>query len=276
MKLSDLTALPVHPFADAFPMISDDELLSLAQDIEVNGLLDPLVTLDGQLLDGRNRLAALRKTNLSEVATVEYTGSDPLTFVLSKNLHRRHLTPIQWVEVGAKLRDPLAARGQGARTDLASADAMLPVGKTAAIVAEGLGSAVSERTLERGWKAMTDAPDLWEKAKQDGKGVNWAYEQMRKANPPGPAATAGDKVQSEPRPQYGIDTGADTSWRLPEREVSYAERRSTAIEILIRNATRVAESITQYAVTDGDLADSNEELSPEHARILADFFAGLA
>ena len=49
-----------HPACLLFPRLADDELRALADDIRQNGLLNPIVTLDGAILDGRNRLAACR------------------------------------------------------------------------------------------------------------------------------------------------------------------------------------------------------------------------
>ncbi len=39
----DVFALPVHALADKFPMLGEDGLLELANDISENGLRDPLV-----------------------------------------------------------------------------------------------------------------------------------------------------------------------------------------------------------------------------------------
>jgi ParB-like chromosome segregation protein Spo0J len=50
------TKRPVHPIADLFPMMTDEELANLAADIKANGLIHPIVVdKDGVLLDGRNR-----------------------------------------------------------------------------------------------------------------------------------------------------------------------------------------------------------------------------
>lgn len=50
-----------HPYADAFPMASEDELAELASSIAAVGLIHPVVlTPKGEVLDGRNRLAACK------------------------------------------------------------------------------------------------------------------------------------------------------------------------------------------------------------------------
>lgn len=82
----------VHPAADLFPMLEDEELRALADDIAEHGLNNPVVLMpDGSLLDGRNRYAACRLIG-TEPATRTYTGSDPIGFVVSENVKRRHLT----------------------------------------------------------------------------------------------------------------------------------------------------------------------------------------
>lgn len=84
--------LEVHPLAALFPMMTDDELQDLADDIRENGLLHPIVLdADGVLIDGRNRLRAC------EIAEVEpqfesLNGHDATAFIVSANLARRNLT----------------------------------------------------------------------------------------------------------------------------------------------------------------------------------------
>lgn len=81
----------VHPSADIFPMMSDDELTSLAADIKANGLLHPIVVdNDGTLIDGRNRLRACEIAGV-EPEIVSLNGHDPIAFIVSANLARRNL-----------------------------------------------------------------------------------------------------------------------------------------------------------------------------------------
>lgn len=93
-----------HPLAELFPMLSDKETAELADDICTYGQRDPIVLHEGMILDGRNRLAACRFAEI-EPHFVDYDGDDPLGFVLSKNLHRRHLTESQRAMVAARIVD---------------------------------------------------------------------------------------------------------------------------------------------------------------------------
>lgn len=81
----------IHPAAAVWPMLSEPDLRRLADDIAANGLVHPIVLdEDGQVLDGRNRLAACKIAGV-EPEFVSYDG-DPIAFVLSANNERRHLS----------------------------------------------------------------------------------------------------------------------------------------------------------------------------------------
>jgi ParB-like nuclease family protein len=83
---------PVHPIADLFPMMTDEELANLAADIKANGLISPIVVdKDGVLIDGRNRDRACEIAGI-EPATVLFEGDDPRAFIIASNICRRHLT----------------------------------------------------------------------------------------------------------------------------------------------------------------------------------------
>jgi phage N-6-adenine-methyltransferase len=91
-----------HQYANLFPMLSGDALEGLKADIEQHGVRDPVVLLNGEILDGRNRYTCARELGI-EFPTVEYTGDDPLAFVISHNLHRRHLTESQRASIAARV-----------------------------------------------------------------------------------------------------------------------------------------------------------------------------
>lgn len=81
----------IHPAAALFPMIGDADLDQMAADIRDRGLVHPLVmTPDGQLLDGRNRLEACARAGVAP-RWIVYDGDDAVRFVMSVNLERRHL-----------------------------------------------------------------------------------------------------------------------------------------------------------------------------------------
>ena len=81
----------IHPAAEAWPLLPDDELAELAASIATIGLTDP-ITLDpaGRLLDGRNRLNACTAAGVDPEFVV-YDG-DPVPFIIAKNADRRHMS----------------------------------------------------------------------------------------------------------------------------------------------------------------------------------------
>jgi hypothetical protein len=91
-----------HEYSNIFPMIHETELHGLIEDIRANGLRDAITTYQGKILDGRNRHRACEAARVNPIYT-EYQGSDPLGFVMSHNLHRRHLTESQRAMAGARM-----------------------------------------------------------------------------------------------------------------------------------------------------------------------------
>lgn len=99
--MSDLQA---HPVADLFPMLADDELAELAEDIKQRGLLHPIVLdVEGRVLDGRNRLAACRLVGI-EPKFVTFDGDDADGYALAVNIQWRNLTKGQQAMVAARAR----------------------------------------------------------------------------------------------------------------------------------------------------------------------------
>jgi hypothetical protein len=87
--------LEFHPLADIFPLIEGVEFDELVADIKANGLHEPIVTYQGMILDGRNRYRACIAAGLDpkiEIMAGDKWIDDPAAYVISANIHRRHLT----------------------------------------------------------------------------------------------------------------------------------------------------------------------------------------
>lgn len=82
-----------HPYANIFPLLPDTELKALADDIAAHGLREPIwLHRDGRIIDGRNRYRACELGGVEpEYRTYQGDDADLLHFVVSLNLHRRHL-----------------------------------------------------------------------------------------------------------------------------------------------------------------------------------------
>ena len=231
---------PVHPAAALLPMMGDEELRELADDIKRNGLLEPIKLWrdntaeakgsdeDGQLyiLDGRNRWAALQLLGYTDpslapkgkevdstvqvlAAKKEYFHSsgkggkiwqpwiNPVTYVLSRNVHRRHLTSEQKRDaIAAYLKaDPTVSNLKVAK-DLGVSD------KTAAKVRDD---------LER----RSEIPNVSERTDSTGR-----KQPARKPKP---------KPEPKPTPPGGITE--DTPGMTPAVEKALADAKAKATQI---------------------------------------------
>jgi hypothetical protein len=113
--------LPFHPIASLFPLMQGEQLDELVKDVRANGLIHPIIKLDGQILDGRNRYRACLRGGVEPVFGT-FPGGDPVAFVISANIHRRHLTLKQKRELIAKLLKARPERSNLATAKLAKSD----------------------------------------------------------------------------------------------------------------------------------------------------------
>lgn len=103
----------IHPYADQFPMLPQAELEELAQSIRDSGLRQPIVvTVDGLILDGRNRFRACRMAGV-EPETVVYEGADLAEYVLDANITRRNMTTGQRAMATALVLEADGRRANG-------------------------------------------------------------------------------------------------------------------------------------------------------------------
>ena len=123
---------PVHPVASLFPMIDDESLNALAEDIKKNGQREPIIVayLDEAMIDepvvidGRNRHAACKLAGIEpEFKFVMSLNDRELSpqviadWIISHNLHRRHLTTSQKAMVGQGYLEFLRAEAKKRQLD---------------------------------------------------------------------------------------------------------------------------------------------------------------
>ena len=94
----------LHPLCTLFPRLAGAEFDALVGDIKANGLRQPIVTLDGMILDGGNRYRACIEAGVKP-SFVKFAGGNIVSFVLSANMHRRHLSAGQQAAIVASAQD---------------------------------------------------------------------------------------------------------------------------------------------------------------------------
>lgn len=178
--------MKVHPAAALFPMLDDDELQALADDIATNGLRHPvIVDCNRVLLDGRNRLAACELAGVEPQSTV-YVGSDPIGLIVSENVKRRHLNAGQLAFLAIEvlpLYEAQAAkrRAHGTTAPGRTLVAGLPQGlepKARDRAAKATGA--SGRNVQHAKALAAKAPDLADAVKAGAATINDAASELRK------------------------------------------------------------------------------------------------
>lgn len=114
--------LEFHPVADLFPMMTEQEFDGLVSDIREHGLQEPVwLHQDGRIIDGRNRYrACLAADREPSFRTFGGPDSELVRFVVSLNVHRRHLNEAQRAMVAARI----ASRRVGRPSEIAEISAI--------------------------------------------------------------------------------------------------------------------------------------------------------
>ncbi|TDQ75492.1 Spo0J and IME4 domain-containing protein [Paraburkholderia silvatlantica] len=104
MKNIENTEYLIHSAAALFPPMSDEEFAELKADIEKNGQQMEILVYRNKIVDGRQRLRACHELGI-EPAYKDVGKLDVPTqaFIVSQNLHRRHLSGSQRSMIAAKL-----------------------------------------------------------------------------------------------------------------------------------------------------------------------------
>ena len=212
---------PVHPVASLFPMIDDDALNALAEDIKKNGQREPILVafLDGRelnepvVVDGRNRFKAC------EIAGVEPEFSNDYVmepheigpWVISHNLHRRHLTTSQKAAVAVAYEAELAKLAK-ARQDAGRANSH--ASRRGELVKENLpqpndGAARDEagNLFQVSGRSVSDAkyvsqhdPEAFQRVRDGKQAVSAAAKAIREKLNPKPELTPEQLAEKKLRP----------------------------------------------------------------------------
>lgn len=163
-----------HELANVFPLIEGDEFAGLVADIGKQGLLEAIVLLDGKILDGRNRYRACLEAGV-EPHFEDFDGEDPVAFVVSKNVARRHLDESQRAMAAARIAtlqdgQKKSAAPIGAPHTQSEAGDLLNVGRRSVQRARDVldqGEATLVKAVEQGKVSVSAAADVATLPKQE-------------------------------------------------------------------------------------------------------------
>jgi protein gp37 len=197
----------VHPWADKFPMMTDDEYEGLVASAQAGGWLNPVViNRDGVLIDGRNRLTASIDERVGLDVPVQILGDevDEVAFIIDANLHRRSLTAGQRALIGAEYKVLEAEKatqrliesgrnhGRGKGKETCPDPIEQPVtGQSRDLAAAKVG--VSGKSVDKAELVLAE-PDLADAVRTGATALEPAYQEARKRK------EDAAKIEATPKP----------------------------------------------------------------------------
>jgi len=235
----------LHPLCALFPRMAGAEFEALKADIKANGLRQPIVTHNGMILDGGNRYAACMAVGVKPLMT-EYTGSNLVTYVMSANFHRRHLSAGQQAAIVASATDWAKAQTHGGdrKADQQSLASLETVKGRAAL--SGAGTTAQKQAD----KLAREKPEV---AKQVAQGEKSLYQAVKESKP--------QKAEPKLKPQPVADPAL----------VAKLEDTQQAVAILSEDNDRLSDRLAVAAMdaTEEERAAAAETIAQLRSRVRA-------
>lgn len=182
--------IPFHEFANLFQDHTQEEIDQIAESISSYGQIEPVVILDGLLLDGRGRYKACvklgREPDSRQWGSLPTDGDDPLMWVICKNVTRREtLPPSNRIKIIEKLLVAHPNFTDGRIASIISRVSPKTVkSHRSRLIEEGVIPYVEELEDERGRKFIAAPPE----PKEEDEGDDW--DDTGAAVPPATRASA--------------------------------------------------------------------------------------
>lgn len=249
----------LHPLCTLFPRMAGAEFDALVADIAANGLQNPIVLHDGMVLDGGNRYRACQVAGV-EPQFIPFAGGDIVRYVLSANLHRRHLAQGQAAAITSLAQDWGKAQTHGGarpgagRGEEKNQVATLPLETIKQRAAE---SGASERTQRMADQVAREAPELAVRVAHGEISLPKAVEQITPRRDP-PVDHAPAPRQEPIRPQAPV---REERARSHEHEL---QARIDELEATVATLSRELDAATKDNIAMGEAFDANDKLAVLH------------
>lgn len=244
--------LQLHPLCTLFPRMEGAEFEALKADIEANGLRQPIVIYEDMILDGGNRYRACVELGI-ELDAVQFQGGDPISFVLSANFHRRHLSAGQQAAVVAAAQDWERAHPRGGNKSKVQ-----PLHfETAADRAKASGASL--RTQKMADKVAKASPDL---AKQVAHGEVTLPEALRRVE-------GKEKPRKEPMPAEEPENHGPSAEEIAfSEELEAANQRAfDAVSALADEDDKLAAALARIGAQEEEIASLKATVRVQQERI---------
>lgn len=110
-----------HELSSIFPLMEGEDFDALVEDIREKGQLKKGILFEEKIIDGRNRYRACGVLKIP-FKTEEYSEKiSPRDYIISENLHRRHLTTAQRAEIGLILLEEEEKKAKERKSEVAKA-----------------------------------------------------------------------------------------------------------------------------------------------------------
>lgn len=260
--VKDLTKTKVHPVAEFFPMMSPEEYEGLKEDIKANGQQEPVCYWRNELIDGRNRLQACQELGIKVEWWELSHDADPIPFIFSKNLHRRHLSTGQRAMLAAKLAN--LSHGSNQHKSLGkSGKEETPIGVSIETAAKH--ASVSPQSVTRARQVIADGS----------KAVRTAVDQGKlKVSTAAELATSGATKPEQTQAIKGGKEAIKVVLKKPAKKEKAPLSKEEQIKAEHKKARSYAEHL-QRAIDDLNRIKRNTVVHPELIKLCGQILKGL-
>lgn len=256
-----------HPVSNLFPLMQGADFEALKQDIGEHGQHEPIwLHQDGSIIDGRNRHRACIELGIEPQFRTWDGGDSLVSFVVSLNLHRRHLSESQRAMVAAKLatmqhggdrksdQDANLHLDRVSRTEAADLLQVSPRSVANARVVYTDGAPELVAAVERGDVAVSAAAEVatlpaeWQDVIVSNGDVTEAARDMRQGHR--------DKVEERVRPHVANNSG-NNEWYTPLEFIEAARNVMGGIDLdpaSSEAANEVVQATAYYTAEDDGLS----------------------